>query len=98
MELQNECTIEKKKRGDPFKDFFFGNPPPKKNKPFPLVLAGLVITLAAALIPFLKNESEYAVITFGAHQRSFSGFSTITAAFVEGQALLAGPSHHLSIV
>lgn len=57
-----------------------------------------MLTPTAALIPFLKNESEYAVITFGAHQRSFGGFSTITATFVEGQALLASPSHHLSIV
>lgn len=54
--------------------------------------------MTAALVPFLNNGSEYGVITFGAHQRRFSGFSTITATFIKGQTLFARPSHHLGVV
>lgn len=36
--------------------------------------------------------------TFRTHKCSFSGFASITATFIKGQALLPCPSHHLGIV
>lgn len=38
------------------------------------------------------------LITFGAHECSFGSFAAITAALIKGEALLPGPSHHLSVV
>lgn len=38
------------------------------------------------------------LITFGAHECSFGGFAAIAAALIKGEALLPGPSHHLSVV
>lgn len=37
-------------------------------------------------------------ITFGAHECSFSGFASVAAALVKGEALLARARHHLGVV